>query len=808
MYETISPAPLPRWLAWIGNGTLALALIMGHASLGQFLGEPAGLGLLLGVLVAGVAGMSAHIDKVKGRVPPAPQALAWICGFAVLAGAWTTWAVAQDSPCAMSGTAWIMLIVLVVIASGLGPSCMEGSAPGELLGVAADTGSRAVVVGDRRVIQWQQNLLPRICGIGRKVECKNPDGTRQVAADGSQLYRWSQLADISDVKDWPIPDGLGLTEPPGYTVYGQMPFGAGTYETINSNQGMLSAALQLPEGCNVLAEQWKNRAGFAIKVETVNLRALRHSKPVPHPDLLLPAGSEPAMETILNPIDLGVKPTGGVKDMDMSRTSTVVVAVKDVGKTNGAQVINYSTLKCVDTVLFNLDNSGGLMGPWMDPAAEGQAQHPCVDWPASTNREMEILLLSTKNAAEQRKRIYRPIMKNQMIPVAPELSAGGVPQIVIAGDESKGMSLVVKQLLEDVNDISRGARISIVLSCLEASSPSLTAGFKDQCKNKIMMQTLNPSYEPTWYYGADIARGADWSQPMPPGSARISENAGPLEDFTWYFMLDEEDIRRMAVHVAKRRPALDPGTIEAMDRTVQLSDGSIVERPYSTRWERCFPELFPGKPFPAWIPQMVSAGSAGSADPAPAAIGRPGGSPVSSENIGDAFEQSQNTQRAFDAQMEKIKALADAAERQQAEEEAASLPYELSTATLPAGFVADSFRNVAPPPPGAVAPVTLDRPLTGPAQRLAAYAAVALAGEDGLKAGEVVDALSRLKHPIVVHRGTVLAWFKADAGQEWLHQPYGSGAGSVNSRVGAYVITDKGRQMLLDKGHLRAGGTA
>lgn len=393
-----------------------------------------------------------------------------------------------------------------------------------------------------------------------------------------RIERVTGMRDMSEsvigIERWLPPEGAPDRRSLGYTVDVQMPFGGTGWRYLQRYQDDLANDLRLGEGCGVEIFQGEDRSRALIQVTTRN--ALVDDQPYPRDFSPL---------TINNPFPVGVYPDAGTADVSLLDSCGILVGQRGSGKTNEEQVVTAQLVRCVDTVVWNIDKTGASAVPWILPFREGRADRPAIDWAARSTNEQLIMCDFAIAIIDFRKSGYvdrKRAVDDDKLPVDPE-----VPAIVIVVDEWAELHRTVKAKLETIINTGRGARVQVVLCALRPTADILdSVNILRQSNVRIGMK-VSDMVEYDYFFGYTATKGVTEDDTPYPGCGLIKPNdTGKARKFKGYRMLPST-IDTVAVAVAGYRPALD-------ELSARQPGGDL----YAARWERAEAELFGGDPVP------------------------------------------------------------------------------------------------------------------------------------------------------------------------------------------------------------------
>lgn len=223
----------------------------------------------------------------------------------------------------------------------------------------------------------------------RKRLKEEEDERRRLAA--AEARRWPELL-----------AGLGLS-------------GVAQLERSNHSEGCYTLRLQLPaEGkikygsINSKTEEIEIAAGLrygAIHVERGNTAAevLLHVNEVDILAETVPIPRDHTPLTINNPLPLGLYEDSTIVDVRMQGRASKTVGLRGKGKSNLINVKLAALTRCVDVIVWMIDNKGGRTArPWLLPWLEGRTHRPVIDWVATTDAEVGRMLRAAKAIIDYR----------------------------------------------------------------------------------------------------------------------------------------------------------------------------------------------------------------------------------------------------------------------------------------------------------------------------------------------------------------------------------------------------------------------
>ncbi|MGH3739385.1 MAG: hypothetical protein ACRDT6_27855, partial [Micromonosporaceae bacterium] len=357
----------------------------------------------------------------------------------------------------------------------------------------------------------------------------------------------------------------------GYTLDVDLPRGGATWRNIADHGDGLASDARLPHGCEVVARRGAHRGSALVDVSTVNALATTHHL------------TDTTPSTINNPLDIGVLRNSEAADILVRFHNVVVVGQVGSGKTNLLHVLTHQLARCVDTVIWQIDLTGGLSRPWVTPWYEDRAPHPVIDWVAHTEAEAALMLDAALAIIKGRKRAYAKRMRDandDKLPVGPD-----VPQIMIMVDEGGTLPAALRDKLVTIADTGRPAAVREIYCALRATDDYLPVELKEQSRIRIG-QRVSAEKELNFLYG--------WEHKIDPEAAPYAgcgflfhgeEGATSLVPYKSH-REEPSRIDSVATTVAAWRPSLDTASEELADAVSRTGDA------YTGRWRRTLPVLF------------------------------------------------------------------------------------------------------------------------------------------------------------------------------------------------------------------------
>jgi S-DNA-T family DNA segregation ATPase FtsK/SpoIIIE len=154
-----------------------------------------------------------------------------------------------------------------------------------------------------------------------------------------------------------------------------------TFRNLERLADRLETAGRLRHGA-IRFEQGEHAGEALMHVSEKDILALT----VPYPDDLSDL-------TVNRPFRVGTYEDGSLADILYREIKILIVGLTGAGKSNTLNVLIAQLGRCVDTVIFMIDQKGGRAAlPWIQPWLQGRAPRPVVDWVATTRDESERML--------------------------------------------------------------------------------------------------------------------------------------------------------------------------------------------------------------------------------------------------------------------------------------------------------------------------------------------------------------------------------------------------------------------------------
>jgi hypothetical protein len=527
------------WAATHGPVTGALSATTGAAAvalLGTATGMPEHIPLLIGAAGAAGHGIGHSVLRRLTFRTVAARASSWL-----LAGGWTTWAMA------------------------------EGPLSWKCLGVLAGAGVSIGALASNAAAHEEAAEQERLTAEARAAVAEMDARRRAVAREWvDRIKRLTGLdVVINAVEFWP--NGAG------YSVGGDLPGGA-LWTQLRDRSKQMAADARLPHGCLVEAEPGPVQGSFAIDISTVNIMA----------DLVTYPDDFTAL-SILTGIPWGLRPNSSEILVFLREACALILGPPGSGKSTFVDGILAGFARCIDVLTFVIDLKGGAVGiPWARPYLEAQGllpatpgqqevpedTRPGVDWIAQTPAEALLMLATILAINTARQQGYQELMNAKdttLLPVSAK-----VPQIMLVVDEgaellsapnSEPHMKEVKKLILRVMRLTRAMGIRVVLTALDGNLSAI--GNTEVRKYSPVGAALTSGENATSNVSKLFANAkVDTSQLSEKGAGVIGQSGQngfkPTAFKTWY--TSPSMVRACAIETSDRRPTLDPISLKAAGR--------------------------------------------------------------------------------------------------------------------------------------------------------------------------------------------------------------------------------------------------
>ena len=204
--------------------------------------------------------------------------------------------------------------------------------------------------------------------------------------------RAAEARQAAEARKWP--DLLARVGAPGVTLAGSAetraghtyrlrlpPTGKVTFSKLERLTEALETAARLRDGA-VRFERGGHAGEVLMHVAEKDILALT----VPYPGDLSDL-------TVNRPFRIGTYEDGSACEILYREVKILLIGLTGSGKSNLINVLIAQLGRCVDTVIFMIDQKGGRAAlPWIQPWLEGKTPRPVIDWVATNREESERML--------------------------------------------------------------------------------------------------------------------------------------------------------------------------------------------------------------------------------------------------------------------------------------------------------------------------------------------------------------------------------------------------------------------------------
>lgn len=379
----------------------------------------------------------------------------------------------------------------------------------------------------------------------------------------------------------------------GFTLDCQLPNDGTVLSDVKPYEEALSASAPenggdgLPDGCGVeiMPNPGLGRRNFIIKVTTVSALG----QDIPYPMELLDQ-----YDTVRNGIGLGVETDRKVAKIPMLDETLTLIGNTDSGKSNELNVINTGLGRCSDVLLVAMDLSGNgrMARPWNLAHAQGACDRPLFAQIAHNEHRARLLAKSLLNIIDARTRDYAPDMaakNSDVLVISPK-----VPEIYLIIDEFKRLPQDVREMVVDIVETGRGARVRVVACALEAVAAAIPKEIIKHSRNRVAMRVVDETelqylFDSTWKRGRFDPASMPWK-----GSGLYANGPQFPSKFKGY-RIEPDDVRTISIKLSAYRPELDAPSLLAGDTvTVRVRiDDVPTDVTYTGVWTNAEAETYP-----------------------------------------------------------------------------------------------------------------------------------------------------------------------------------------------------------------------
>jgi len=471
------------------------------------------------------------------------RAMAWL-----LAGGWTSWAMATDP------LTWTAAGTLAAIGVGVGAMASHAA-------VVEEAAEEEGIAAEQRVLEKE---------LGRE--------RTEIAREWRDRIRRVCQIDVQVLAVEAWESGAG------YDLDVKMPPGRATWKTIRNDCEALAGDAELELGCTVNVVQGVRQGRAIVEVATAAVL----SRITDYPQDLTPL-------SVLKGIPWGLFANGSQVLVHLREACAIILGVPGSGKSTFLNNVIAGFSRCPDVLTWVIDLKGGAIGmPWLRPWLEAQGHldppdgrerppadtPPGLDWLATTPDEALDMLTAALDYNSWRLRYHQDLMARHNTTLLPVSAQVPMIEIVIdegaellalagsvgTGKESKVRREIGRKILK-VMQMSRAMGIRFVFTAVDGNVSNL--GSTDLRKNSPVRAVLTAQE-------ADNANAVklfprmkiDVGQYTSRGNGVISANTGPetgfpVSPFTTY-RCEPDDCARIALGTAHLRTTLEAAGARAL----------------------------------------------------------------------------------------------------------------------------------------------------------------------------------------------------------------------------------------------------
>lgn len=325
---------------------------------------------------------------------------------------------------------------------------------------------------------------------------------------------------VAEARLWPeLMAGLGLAgisqiervnhSEGCYTLRLQLPTdGKVKYGSINNKTEEIEIAAGLRYGA-IHLERGKTAAEVLLHVNEVDI--LAETVPIPRDHTPLSVNS---------PLPLGLYEDSTVVEVRMQGRASKTVGLRGKGKSNLINVKLAALTRCVDVVVWMIDNKGGRTArPWLVPWLEGRTHRPVIDWVATTDVEVGRMLRAAKAVIDYRANSGEG--GDKIVPTArlPEIMIICEEVALIFGQHDMA-NLPNARLGLQIVQLGRSEAVDVDLVAQRGTVTMLGSGdLKSQLENTFGLGVADPN-DARYIFG-DTKLAADLAKLEHPGSMLV-----------------------------------------------------------------------------------------------------------------------------------------------------------------------------------------------------------------------------------------------------------------------------------------------
>ncbi|MGV2914713.1 hypothetical protein [Streptomyces alfalfae] len=422
--------------------------------------------------------------------------------------------------------------------------------------------------------RWGENMAAAETELDKRLE----DGKAIKAAQEGWAKLLYDICGIEDAVADPVVDRWRSGA--GYTVKITLPAHL-SVDALRGYEAALAGSLHLPKGGGVSfnaggPETPRNVVFIAVTEKNMMSGA------IPYPSL--------TPTTINKPVYFGLVGNGDEAGFNMKDEGLIAIGAQGSGKTALMKCLGLGLVRCVDTIVIDLDTSAKMSATFVNPWLRHGIGVPLIQWPATTEDECRLAVQACRAAIGARKTEYADLLEDEDLDNLP--ARADIPAIVVRVDETKSMPDDVLDGLDFIIEEGRSVNVRVSNTGLRATRDYITAAMDELTPGRIGLRTNNSSELDMLYPGHGAPDMAIFTDP---GTVvYMSATKGPFQPtpakvyatMPEAFKQGTADFDRMAslmMDAARQlsdiRPDMDPITAKAMGPA------------WSQRWARIIPNL-------------------------------------------------------------------------------------------------------------------------------------------------------------------------------------------------------------------------
>jgi S-DNA-T family DNA segregation ATPase FtsK/SpoIIIE len=281
--------------------------------------------------------------------------------------------------------------------------------------------------------------------------------------------------------------------------------------------------------------------------------------------------------TVNRPFRIGLHEDGSDNEVLFRELCALIVGLRGSGKSNLLNVLIAQLGRCVDTVIFMIDQKGGRAAqPWVRPWLEGRCPRPVIDWIATTRDESERMLNAVLRAIDARahsgsggEKITPSAAQPAIILIIDEMAV--IFGLAAAARTAGSSNAVLAGLGARIVQLGRSEAVDAILAT-QRGTVTMTGGgdLKSQCKLRIGLGVASEA-DARYIIPDDASVARMLPRLKHPGTGIVSAGDARIAPVK-FDRLEPGQIDDIAARLGYVRPELDPVTMAALGED------------YSQRW--------------------------------------------------------------------------------------------------------------------------------------------------------------------------------------------------------------------------------